>query len=90
MKGKKLCASASSVREKKDIFTAETAESAEKRLNGMSHGCTRTGQIKERKRGGWEVRKMGSEWKLKAIRAERSKVKDERKKTLCLGELCER
>jgi len=28
------------VREKKDIFTAETAESAEKRLNGISHGHT--------------------------------------------------
>ena len=29
------------------------------------HGCTRTGKFKVRKRGGWEVRKMGSEWKLK-------------------------
>ena len=35
---KKLCASESSVRDNKVIFTAE---SAEKRLNGISHGRTR-------------------------------------------------
>jgi hypothetical protein len=30
-----------------------------------AHGHTRTGRFKAGRRGGWEVRKMGSEWKLK-------------------------
>ena len=43
----------SSVRDKKDIFTAEFAESAEKRLKEIGHGPTRTEKL-----GGWEGEKV--------------------------------
>ena len=72
--------------ERSKLNKAQGARSKEKRLKKIlatdlsslwrasprqaPHGCTRTGKINVRKRGGWEVRKMGSEWKLKAIRAE--------------------
>ena len=58
----------SSVRDKKNIFTAEIAESAEKRLKKIltadTRRCTRTDWYKAGKLGGWEVRKSGSELKL--------------------------